>query len=176
MYARLSRGNQANSSSDPASDVGISMLIADCWFAPGAFSSKIMHVSPIFLGRFVCWQKEKSSYPSVLTFLILFLATGPPEPQLLGSSYLNHLDNRCDWLFPSRARILIRTWAWVQITSDQISLQPLPHQFLSPYTLHPECSLLDNNIPSSQLHLCSPATIPKMRLFEPDSIILYGSS
>jgi hypothetical protein len=149
------------------SDVGISMLmlIADCWFTPQRSCNLIFR---FFLAD-LCVCKRRT---------ILCLATGPPEPQpqLLGSSYLNHLNPRRDWLFPSRARILIRTWAWVQITSDQISLQPLPHQFLSPYTLHSKCSLLNNNIPSSQLPLCSPATIPKMRLFEPNSIIFYGSS
>jgi hypothetical protein len=46
---------------------------------------------------------KRRSLPTLksLHFLFIFLVvTGPREAQLLGSSYLNHLDSRCDWLFP----------------------------------------------------------------------------
>jgi hypothetical protein len=109
----LSRATQANRSSDPASDVGgrdsmhHTTHCCHCqWIARGTSSSKIMDL-PI-LGKFVCCQKEKSSY--FLRLFLLFPSTCPRESQRLGLAYPNviHLSDGCDW-GSSRSRFFIRS-------------------------------------------------------------------
>jgi hypothetical protein len=92
----------------PPGDVGTSTL--NCRLLVSARSLLVEdHVSPDFSWQICLLAKGEVCLPTLksLHFFILSLAIGLSEPQLLGLSYLNHLDNRCDWLFPYPARILI---------------------------------------------------------------------